>query len=76
MRSPSELLAQLGDCQLSKLIEMTDSPLLTEQVHTSAAGWIFGYLMCLKDLGHITAEEYETWAAEPGQLAVAIKPEE
>ncbi|MBH3339400.1 hypothetical protein I5L51_09810 [Pseudomonas mendocina] len=76
MRSPSELLSALGDCELGRLIEMTDSPHLTGREHAHAKGWLLGYLLCLRDLGRITVEEYEAWASDMSQLAVAIKPEE
>jgi hypothetical protein len=76
MRSPSELLAQLGDCELGRLIDMSKSPHLTARDRSDAAKWLFGYLLCLRDQGRISPEEYETWASEPGQLALAIKPEE
>lgn len=76
MRSISELLGQLGDCELACLIEMTKSPHLTSRDRADAAKWLFGYLLCLRDQGRISSEEYEAWAAEPDQLAVAIKPEE
>jgi hypothetical protein len=71
MRSPSKLLGELGDCELGRLIEMTDSPHLTEREHTHAKEWLLGYLLCLRDLGRITAEEYEAWASDPSLLAVA-----
>lgn len=76
MRTLSELLSDLGDCELGRLIEMTGSPHLTERDHTDARKWLFGYLMCLRDLGRISTEEYEAWATDPGLLAIAITPKE
>lgn len=71
MRSLPELLDELGDCELGRLIEMTESPHLTEREHAHAKEWLLGYLLCLRDLGRINVEEYEAWASDPSLLAVA-----
>jgi hypothetical protein len=71
MRSLPELLGELGDCELGRLIEMTDSPHLTEREHAHAKEWLLDYLLCLRDLGRINVEEYEAWASDPSLLAVA-----
>ena len=76
MRSLSALLTELGDCELGRLIEMTDSQHLTERDHANAGKWLFGYLLCLRDLGRITADECEAWASEPRRRALADKPKE
>lgn len=76
MRSIPALLSELGDCEFGRLIEMTDSPHLSEREHAHAKGWLLGYLLCLRDMGRITAEEYEAWASDTALLAVAIKPRE
>lgn len=70
MRSLPELLGELGDCELGRLIEMTYSPHLTEREHAHAKEWLLGYLLCLRDLGRINVEEYEAWASDPSLLAV------
>lgn len=58
------------------LIDMTDSPHLTERDHSDAGKWLFGYLLCLRDLGRISVEEFEAWASEPRRRALADKLEE
>ena len=76
MRSLSALLSELGDCQLAQFIDRADDPLLTKQGREMAGDWAFGYLVCLRDIGRITDEEYGALASEPRRRALAAKPKE
>lgn len=70
LRSLPALLTELGDCQLAQFVAMADYPFQAKQGRESAADWAFGYLTALKDLGRITAAEYEALASEPRRLAL------
>nr|WP_298168350.1 hypothetical protein [uncultured Pseudomonas sp.] len=76
MRSLSALLGELGDSKLALFIDRADDPCLTKQGRETAGDWAFGYLCALRDLGHITADEYNTLASEPRRRALADKTRE
>lgn len=76
MRTLSELLSELGDSKLALFIDGAGDPLLTKEGREISADRAIGYLICLKDLGHISEEEYSALAPEPRRRASAEKHRE
>lgn len=71
MRSLSELLSELGESHLALFTDSAEDLRLTSRGREMAGDWAFGYLCALRDLGRISAEEYDALASEPRRRALA-----
>lgn len=71
MRSLPELLSELGESHLAMFIDRADDPRMTRAGRETAGDWAFGYLCALRDLGRISADEYDALASEPRRRALA-----
>ncbi len=76
MRTLAELLSELGESHLALFVDRADDLRLTRAGREIAGDWAFGYLCALRDIGRISAEEYDALASEPRRLALAAKPKE
>lgn len=71
MRTLSELLSELGESHLALFIDRAGDLRLTSAGREMAGDWAFGYLCALRDIGRISAEEYDALASEPRRRALA-----
>ena len=76
MRTLAELLSELGESHLALFVDRADDLRLTRAGREIAGDWAFGYLCALRDLGRISAEEYDALVSEPRRRAPAAKPTE